>query len=293
MGGQELSDQLGTVLGGRWALRALGASSFCDTWEARCGRLRAFVKSSPGQGGDMLAAEADGLQALAAAKCIRVPEVLCLRHSGESEGAWLALEWLDLATPDVGFGKRFATALAALHADSNRSGPAHFGWRRDNFLGATPQVNTPTAGAGRADWVAFFAANRLVAMRDRLPAAAAALRAPIDAVLDALPGFFDQAPRAALIHGDLWRGNWGMLADGTPVIFDPAVSVSDPEAELAMMDLFGGMPAGLLAAYEAAGGVRPDPGRRRLYQLYHLLNHAVLFGGGYEEQALRVARSLA
>jgi fructosamine-3-kinase len=223
---------------------------------------------------------------------VRVPQVLCIHHSADGGEAWLALEWLDLVPPDAGFGERFGAALAALHADSKPSGPVRFGWPRDNFLGATPQVNTPTAGAEKGDWVTFFGTHRLLAMRDRLPAQATALRMAVDAVLDAVPALFDGTPRAALIHGDLWQGNWGMLADGSPVIFDPAVSVSDPEAELAMMDLFGSLPVGLLTAYEAAGGVRADPRRRRLFQLYHLLNHVVLFGGGYGEQALRLARSL-
>jgi fructosamine-3-kinase len=83
-----------------------------------------------------------------------------------------------------------------------------------------------------------------------------------------------------------------MLADGTPVIFDPAVSCSDPQAEIAMMELFGSPPPGFRAAYEAAGGSWPTPQRLQLYQLYHLLNHVVLFGRGYGAQALRVARAL-
>ena len=81
-----------------------------------------------------------------------------------------------------------------------------------------------------------------------------------------------------------------MLEDGTPVIFDPAVSCSDPQAEIAMMELFGSPPRGFRQAYEEAGGSWPSPQRLRLYQLYHLLNHVVLFGGGYAQQALRVAR---
>jgi fructosamine-3-kinase len=90
----------------------------------------------------------------------------------------------------------------------------------------------------------------------------------------------------------LWSGNWGTLADGTPVVYDPAVSCSDAEAELAMMELFGSPPAGFHAAYAAASGRRRDRRRTLVYQLYHLLNHAVLFGGGYAQQALRVTRAV-
>jgi fructosamine-3-kinase len=132
-------------------------------------------------------------------------------------------------------------------------------------------------------------------MRDRLAPSASALREAVDAVVAALPALLAgaPAPRPALIHGDLWQGNWDMLAGGTPVIFDPAVSCSAPEAEIAMMELFGSAPSGFRAGYEEAGGHWPAPQRMRLYQLYHLLNHVVLFGGGYAAQALRIARSLA
>lgn len=222
----------------------------------------------------------EGLQALAATATIHVPRVLRL------DGGVLQTEWLDLRPPDAAFGARFGTALAALHAAPPPVDT--FGWPRDNFIGATPQRNAPTPG-----WIDFFREHRLRAMQERLrdPALADA----VEDVIGHLPRFFDDGhvPRPALIHGDLWQGNWGMLADGTPVIFDPAVSVSDPECELAMMELFGSMPSGFLAAYRAHGALHAGYGRRcPLYQLYHLLNHTVLFGGGYAAQALRVARGL-
>ena len=133
-------------------------------------------------------------------------------------------------------------------------------------------------------------------MRDRLAARQASLSEAVDAVIQVLPAFFGDGhmPRASLIHGDLWSGNWGMLADGTPVIYDPAVSCSDAEAELAMMELFGQAPPGFSAAYSDAAALHPGYARRRgLYQLYHLLNHAILFGGAYLRQSLELARTLA
>jgi fructosamine-3-kinase len=223
-----------------------------------------------------------------------VPEVHALSDL-PGGGAALALEWLDFAVPDAGFGKRFGRALATLHAQRCPLEPASFGWRGDNYLGATPQRNTPLQPPTCLGWIAFFGRSRLAAMRDRLPAEASELRYAVDAVIEALPGLCSDgyAPRPALVHGDLWQGNWDMLPDGTPVIFDPAVSCSDPEAEIAMMELFGSPPRGFRQAYEEAGGNWPTPQRMRLYQLYHLLNHVVLFGGSYLQQALRVARALA
>jgi fructosamine-3-kinase len=118
----------------------------------------------------------------------------------------------------------------------------------------------------------------------------------VDKVVDALPRFFDDGhtPSPSLVHGDLWSGNWGMLADGTPAVYDPAVSCSDAECELAMMELFGAPPSGFWPAYREAAGLHAGYGRRRgLYQLYHLLNHALLFGGGYASQAEALARRMA
>lgn len=285
---------LATVFGERWELQPLGSSTFCDTWQARQGRQRLFVKSSGRARAGMLRAEADGLRALGAAGCIRVPEVDSLSEL-PGGGIVLAIEWLDFARPDPGFGHRFGHALAALHAHPCPLEPPSFGWRGDNYIGATPQRNTPLQPPTHAGWLAFFARSRLGCMKDRLAPSAAELRRAVDAVIDNLPHLLADGhmPQPALIHGDLWQGNWDMLENGSPVIFDPAVSCSDPQAELAMMELFGSPPPGFREGYEEAGGRWPTPERMRVYQLYHLLNHVVLFGGGYVQQALRVARSLA
>lgn len=229
----------------------------------------------------LLAAEADGLHALAATNAVRVPRVIELRDDA------LVLEHLALRAPDGGFGARFGAALAALHLYPCNE---PYGWPRDNFIGATPQVNS------RSDaWIAFWRRSRLEPMLARL-GHDEALQAAVRRAMDAMPALFDDGyvPRPSLIHGDLWSGNWGMLADGTPVVFDPCVSYSDREAELAMMELFGAPPAGFWRAYESAAGLaRGYRKRRPLYQLYHLLNHAVLFGASYARQALACAEKLA
>jgi fructosamine-3-kinase len=235
----------------------------------------------------MLAAEADGLRALAAMHTVRVPAV-----AADGPG-WLALEWLDLHPAGAGFGERFGAALAALHAAPCPLDPTAFGWSRDNFIGATPQANRRMA-----DWTAFFTTQRIGPMRHRLAqhAGMQSLIAEVDGLLAGLPRWLrGHAPESSLVHGDLWQGNWAMLAHGEPVVFDPAVSCSDAETDLAMMELFGSLPAGFLAAYREASGLDPEgyAQRRPLYQLYHLLNHAVLFGGGYVQQAQAYARACA
>ncbi len=101
-------------------------------------------------------------------------------------------------------------------------------------------------------------------------------------------------PQPSLLHGDLWGGNWGVAGNGQPVLFDPAVYFGDREADLAMTRLFGGFGASFYAAYQAAwpldaGGVTT---RITLYNLYHVLNHFNLFGGGYSRQALAMSQRL-
>jgi len=295
---QAIAATLWSELGALEECHALNASAFCRTWRVQAGAARWFVKSVPAQWADRVEAEADGLAALAATGAVRVPCVAGPWRCDDRSTVVLALEWLDLVRPTAGFGARLGDALAALHRAPCPLQPPRYGWRRDNRVGATPQINTPTAGVEAADWIAFVARQRLGAMRDHLPAQAslAPLRHAVDRAIDALPTLFDDGhvPRPSLIHGDLWSGNWGQLADGTPVIYDPAVSSSDAEAELAMTELFGAPPPGFWDAYRDRAGLHPGYARRRsAYQLYHLLNHVVLFGGGYADAALQAARRVA
>ena len=220
-----------------------------------------------------LAAELDGLDALRATHAVRVPAVLGLDATG------LTLEWLDLRPLDTHAGAALGRALAALHR-APRGWDGGYGWRCDNYIGATPQPNAPSAS-----WTTFFRQQRLApqlarAARNGYDGALQANGARLLDALDTLLAGHDPPP--ALLHGDLWSGNAGALPDGTPVIFDPAVYVGDREADLAMTELFGGFPASFYAAYREAWPL--DTGyalRRELYNLYHLLNHLNLFGSGY------------
>src|SRR5205807_8216385 len=98
-------------------------------------------------------------------------------------------------------------------------------------------------------------------------------------------------PAASLVHGDLWSGNAGFLAGGAPVLFDPAVYYGDREADVAMTELFGGFPREFYSAYGPLPAGYQQ--RKHLYNLYHLLNHLNLFGGGYLGQVKATLRFLA
>ncbi len=239
-----------------------------------------FVKSNRASCLPMFEAEADGLRAIAKTKTIRVPEPIIAETDDSS--AFLVMERLDLG--GRGDEALLGEHLAALH---RHTGSAH-GWEHDNFIGSTPQPNPPCD-----DWPAFFRDHRLGHML-RLLAGRGVTFPESDRLLERIPGLLagiDAPP--SLLHGDLWAGNAGFLRDGTPVIFDPATYRGHREADLAMTSLFGGFGPRFYDAYHHAWP--PDPGhqaRRDIYNLYHILNHALLFGGTYTSQAAGIIRML-
>jgi len=244
---------------------------------------RFFVKLNDVRHHFMFIAEAAGLNEIAATQTIRVPQPVA--HGSANSHSFLVLEYLDLN--NRGNAQRLGAQLAALH----RCTSTRFGFAQDNYLGTTPQPN-----AWADDWVAFWREQRL-GFQLRLAAQngyGGRLQTLGEKLLGALPAFFaGYAPRPALLHGDLWSGNQAFLADGTPVIFDPAPYYGDRECDLAMTELFGGYPADFYTAYRTAYPL--DAGyaaRKDLYNLYHMLNHANLFGGGYARQAEQMMQKL-
>jgi fructosamine-3-kinase len=258
----------------RWI--GLGGSTFGGTWRLESGGDRYFVKTQAASRLAMLEAEADGLRELSRSSVIRVPAPVVCASAGEC--AFLALEWLDF-----GGGGRDA-ALGAGLAQLHRITGDGYGWRRDNTIGLTPQDN-----AWSDDWATFFR-DRRIARQLALAArngATERLQRNGERLLAAIPLLLaGHAPAASLLHGDLWFGNAARLATGDPVLYDPAVYFGDREADLAMTELFGGFGSDFHAAYRAAWPIDAGyPVRRTLYNLYHVLNHFNLFGGGYADQA--------
>lgn len=243
---------------------------------------RVFVKTNPSADPEMFPAEAHGLGWLRAAGALRVPEVLAVSAS------FLALEWLESARPRADFDERLGRGLAALH----RAGADGFGLERANFIGRLPQPNAPTAS-----WAAFYRERRLGPMLERaardglLPSGVVR---ELERLLARLEGLVGPAEPPARLHGDLWGGN--LLADelGQPAVIDPAAYGGHREIDLAMMKLFGGFGARAFAAYHEAFPLAAGHAERvPLYQLYPLLVHALLFGGGYAGSVGRVVARYA
>lgn len=237
-----------------------------------------FAKINDSSQSDNFAAEADGLEALASAGA-RVPAPLC--HGKTRADAFLVLEYLDLR--GKGDYAALGRALATLHSSHGED----YGWHRNNYIGRTPQLNRRSPS-----WGDFWTQSRIAPQLDlaRRNGLGGSLIRKGERVAATVPRLLaGHAPAASLLHGDLWSGNAGFLAAGAPVFFDPAVYFGDRETDLAMTELFGGYPQVFYSAYREAAPL--DPGyapRSTLYNLYHVLNHANLFGGGYAAQAERM-----
>ncbi|MEY4297727.1 MAG: hypothetical protein RLZZ423_906 [Cyanobacteriota bacterium] len=253
---------------------------------------RLFAKSNRRALEPVLAAEADGLNALGQAAALaasdgptlQVPQPLALVTLGTD--SLLLLPWLELdshpTNPEQAW-RQLGAALAGLHRASLVDQDGRFGWGHDNFIGSGPQSN-----GWETSWPRFFTERRLGAQLAWAARSGRRLRGT-EALLERVPPWLAQhAVEPCLVHGDLWSGNAGLLRGGAApgALFDPAVYRGDREVDLAMAQLFGGFPAAFFAGYDATwprlAGHRQ---RRDLYNLYHLLNHANLFGGSYWQQA--------
>lgn len=233
----------------------------------------------------MFEVEAEGLREMAAAAAMRVPLPVC---SGTGSGqAWLVMEYLNLGVGGGVCQRLLGQRLAALHKIPR----PFFGWHTDNTIGSTPQPNTRYP-----DWAGFWAGQRL-GFQLELAAGqgyGGKLQREGEKLLQRLPVFFaGYQPQPSLLHGDLWAGNYAADESGQPVVFDPACYYGDREADIAMTELFGGFSRDFYAAYQEAWPLQAGyQSRKILYNLYHVINHLNLFGGGYLGQAERMIAQL-
>lgn len=228
-----------------------------------------FLKTNHTLPGDLFTREAEGLQALDAARGPRVPKVYLFGVG------FLLLEDLSPALPGKDYFTKLGAQVAALHECVS----PQYGFAHDNYIGSTPQPN-----AWLADGFTFFARQRLLFQAElayRRGLLAKEMMHQLDCLAARLQDLIPEQP-ASLLHGDLWSGNIISDEKGDPAIIDPAAYYGWAEAELAMTDLFGSLPEEFYLAYQS---VRPLEGGYRqrypIYNLYHLINHLNIFGGGY------------
>ena len=257
--------------------RSLGGGCINTAVKLEDARRSFFVKLNRSDLLEMFEAEEQGLREMAATRTIRVPEPVCSAAAGGQ--AFLVLEYLELGRSPADGPATAGRQLAQMHRHTRE----RFGWDRDNTIGSTPQPNDP-----ETDWVRFWGERRLgfqleLAGRN---GHRGELQRRGEALLGRFAPLIDHGPSPSLLHGDLWGGNIAYGADGEPVVFDPAVYYGDREADLAMTELFGSFGGRFYDAYNEVWPL--DAGyrvRKTLYNLYHVLNHLNLFGGGYLGQA--------
>lgn len=266
----QLLGEIGLPYAGPPQVRSLGGGCISAVYRVDAGKRSVAVKRGDAGSGAIFEAEAKGLNLLRTCPAVRVPAVL--GHGQIGSHAYLALEFIAM-TPGSSQAQ-LGQAVAALH---QIEGPA-FGLDHDNFLGATPQPN-----AWSGDWAAFFLERRLRHQLSLAQTAGLTFRGAEDLLERLKTGFPPHPGRPALLHGDLWSGNVAFDEQGTPVLYDPACYYGHPEADLAMAELFGGFGSEFFRSYHRQHPRSPryDSLLRPLYQLYHLLNHHLLFGGGY------------
>ncbi|MFT3740077.1 MAG: fructosamine kinase family protein [Breznakibacter sp.] len=280
---KELKDELENVLGSRVIdCKPVSGGSISRTNKIVLQNTQPFfVKSDVPK--PMLDAEAIGLAEIRRCGCIKVPEVIALGDS------YLVMEWIEPGRRDRDFFRAFGRQLALMHKFVSDG----FGFKSDNFIGSTAQLNMVQDNVLISDWASFYLNYRLLPQFNM-----AKDNGYIDSYMEKLFGRIvhilpdilhgcEEGP--SLLHGDLWGGNFMVGACGEPVLIDPAVYYGHREADLAMTKLFGGFDPEFYLAYERQWPLGPGANKREpVYLLYHVLNHLNLFGTSYRWQVIEL-----
>ena len=234
-----------------------------------------FVKLNQREQLEQFETEALSLRTLRQHHCIRVPEVIC--YGQTIDKAFLVLEYLPLVQESDSGCQQLGQQLARLHQQHEQ---AMFGFDWDNAIGRSPQPNK-----WQSNWSSFFSEQRLGWQLQLLLEQGFAFGNIDYLVEQCRQRLAHHQPAPSLLHGDLWRGNVGFIAD-SPVIYDPACYYGDQETDVAFSSLFGRFPEAFYQSYQQCNTL-PDgyEQRKDLYNLYHVLNHAYLFRGSFLVQA--------
>lgn len=244
-----------------------------------------FLKWNASAPADLFLREADGLFEMGQAEndYLCIPKVIWSRQKDALPG-FILMEYLASAIQTSGYDERLGRGIAQLH----RKTASAFGFHQPNYCGTTIQDNNWSE-----NWPEFYAFQRirsLVRQINNIRGIPAEEMRIYEKLVDRIPQLLAHQTVPSLIHGDLWSGNY-MFTAGGPALIDPACYYADREMELGMMQLFGGFSSVVWSAYQEEFPL-PEGWRERvrLYQLYHVLNHQLLFGGSYGWQALEIAK---
>ena len=197
----------------------------------------------------------------------------------------LILEWVDIKQSKQNL---LGKGLALLHKSSSECSQKNFGWQEEGFIGLSTQKR-----GWDPDWGAFFVNNRLRPQLIQAQALGIRVEDYEDVLIYISSYLNEHNPRISMVHGDLWSGNCGTTKNGLGSIYDPASYWADREVDIAMTKLFGGFNKEFYQGYEEIWPLdKLSNSRTDIYNLYHLLNHANMFGGSYIESSLKKLKDL-
>lgn len=220
--------------------------------------------------------EESGLTAIRKTNAIAVPEVI-LQGATENE-TYLMLQWIDAGQSSGTSSQKLGRQLAQMHRNTS----TQFGFKADNYMGSLHQSNK-----WHNSWAQFFIEERLEPMVKIAVNKNELVKSDMrqfNELYKKLPGLFTEEP-PALLHGDLWGGNYLISTEAKAYLIDPAVSYGNREFDIAMTTLFGGFDRVFYEAYNQEFPLPPGWQQRlKLWNLYPLLVHVNLFGGMYARQ---------
>ncbi|MDY7023012.1 MAG: fructosamine kinase family protein [Cyanobacteriota bacterium] len=290
---ETIAERISQVTGEKFTFkdsRTVGGGCINQGYCLSDGSRNYFVKLNQATQVEMFEAEALGVQQMWETQTIRVPKPICCGTVGNS--AYIVLEWLEMGgRSNTEAMKEMGKKLAMMHQwtpPDNYPGKDQFGWEINNTIGSTPQINT-----WAENWAEFWA-NQRIGYQVKLAKRRGGRFENAEVLIEKIPELLaDYQPKSALVHGDLWGGNASVTVDGEPVIFDPATYYGDREVDLAMTELFGRFSPAFYQGYNQTFPIEEGYETRKiLYNLYHVLNHFNLFGGGYGSQANQMIQQL-
>lgn len=231
--------------------------------------------------GDMFLKEANGLNELRKSQSIRIPEVILVNDE------FLLLEKINAGIKSTGFYTTFGAAFANMHRFTGKA----FGFKEDNYIGSTPQLNS-----WESSWLDFYFTKRLLfqyQLAEKKGYADRTFQEAFKNLEQLLPNILQGSEESpCLLHGDLWGGNYMIDENGSPVLIDPAVYYGHREVDLAMTKLFGGFTSEFYNNYQQTNPLKEGyEYRENVYLLYHVMNHLNLFGTSYKPQAIQLMKS--
>ncbi|WP_018693579.1 fructosamine kinase family protein [Algicola sagamiensis] len=278
---EQISDALGTTFTIE-DKQAIGGGDINLSYVISSRHETLFIKINQKSFFEAFETEMFSLHELELSDTIRVPEVLCTGTTLDK--SFLVMEYIPLEPhSDIGWGEA-GEMLAELHAIHEQE---CFGLDEENYIGTNLQPN-----GWHKKWCIFFAEQRIGWMLQILEEKGHSF-GDIEEIIGVIKHYLGHhKPKPSLLHGDLWRGNIG-FHENEPVFYDPSSYYGDAEADIAMTELFGPFPPqfyqGYYATFPKSSGYEL---RRNIYNLYHLLNHAILFRGQYVHEAGNIIKQL-